>query len=69
MCLRNRLKGPHESANDLRFCPLPPGGRVGERVLACSPFNIGRLKCDPHPNPLPEGEGAEPGLHSFHRIA
>ena len=32
--------------------PTPPGG---ERVLACGPIEIWRLKCDPHP----EGEGAE----------
>ena len=38
-----------------RFDSLSLGERAGERVVALRPGNLGEV---PHPNPLPQGEGA-----------
>ena len=37
-------------------------------MLACSPIEIGRLKCDPHPNPLPQKWGQNLGCAWFIHI-
>ena len=38
-----------------RFDSLSLGERAGERVVALRPGNVCEV---PHPNPLPQGEGA-----------
>ncbi len=59
---------------DSFLLPLPPGEGWGEEVSAAergaagsartrSCFGMGSASRPPHPNPLPEGEGA--GIHGY----